>query len=215
MTPDNPTSEGFQTANPDPNTLGGGVGGSGGPDSAGSAFDNFFDDTTTEALDTKYPVTPKGDFEVRVAEVKVRQIEVTDKATQAKRPAFILDTIYDMIAGADDKTKTVIAAQQASGILPKDRTIQIRGNFFLDVDPDSVASGRPRLLFGNYKNVKLGMLREAVGQNKPGAPWSLRMLEGAGPLLIRVDHDPDSPDKDNPYIRVVRWAAVRRPLAAA
>ena len=39
---------------------------------------------------------------------------------------------------------------------------------------------------GKNKNVQLGKLREALGQNGPGA-WSFGMLEGASGI-VRIEH---------------------------
>ena len=60
------------------------------------------------------------------------------------------------------------------------------------------------MLFGSNKNVKLGRLREALGQNKNGQAWSFGMLKGAGPIKVSIE-----PDKKNPedYSRVVKVAS--------
>ena len=49
----------------------------------------------------------------------------------------------------------------------------IRQGIWLDVN------GQGSLEMGKGKNVQLGRLREAVGQNTPGQAWSPAMLEGA------------------------------------
>lgn len=41
--------------------------------------------------------------------------------------------------------------------------------------------------FGKGKNVALGRLREALGQNVAGQPWSPRMMEGR-PLALELSH---------------------------
>jgi hypothetical protein len=43
------------------------------------------------------------------------------------------------------------------------------------------------LAFGKNRNIDLGQLRHAVGQNVPG-PWALGNLRGAGPFMGRVEH---------------------------
>lgn len=53
----------------------------------------------------------------------------------------------------------------------------------LDIDPATGA-----LDFGPDKNVRLGQLRQAVGQNAAG-PWSPASLKGAGPLMVAVKHE--------------------------
>ena len=73
-------------------------------------------------------------------------------------------------------------------------TPSIEYGMFLDTEGDG------RLSFGANKNVKLGQLREALGQNHRGTPWSFSMLTGQGPLKIRIEPDKKDPEK---YSRVV------------
>lgn len=40
---------------------------------------------------------------------------------------------------------------------------------------------------GPNRNIDLGKLRHAVGQNNAG-PWSIGMLRGAGPFMVKVQH---------------------------
>ncbi len=49
---------------------------------------------------------------------------------------------------------------------------------------------------GPNKNVTLGQLRDALGQNKPG--WKPSDILGAGPFIGRVKH---TANKDNPEIK--------------
>lgn len=58
--------------------------------------------------------------------------------------------------------------------------LMVRMRLNLDLDP----SGRP--MTGPDKNVQLGRLREALGQNTPG--WSPKSLLGAGPFIGKVEH---------------------------
>ncbi|MGH2638967.1 MAG: hypothetical protein ACRDF4_06765, partial [Rhabdochlamydiaceae bacterium] len=47
--------------------------------------------------------------------------------------------------------------------------------------------------FGKGKNVGLGRLREALGQNKIGKPWSFNMIRGSLAWGF-VDPEPDAED---------------------
>ena len=40
---------------------------------------------------------------------------------------------------------------------------------------------------GKNKNIELGRVRKAVGQNADG-PWNITQLRGAGPVLVKVVH---------------------------
>ncbi len=61
--------------------------------------------------------------------------------------------------------------------------------------------------FDEGKNVGLGRLREALGQNKKGAKWQPGMLLG-GVGLIKVIHRPDKNDPETKYAEVTRVAAI-------
>lgn len=56
---------------------------------------------------------------------------------------------------------------------------------------DTTESGG--LDFGKGKNVGLGRLREALGQNAPGKPWAPGMLVG-GVAKVKVSHSIDKRD---------------------
>lgn len=61
------------------------------------------------------------------------------------------------------------------------RTPKVRQNLFLDL------TSQGGLDFGKGRNVSLGQLREALGQNMTGRPWSFGML-GGGVAKIKVKH---------------------------
>jgi len=55
--------------------------------------------------------------------------------------------------------------------------------------------------FGKGKNIQLGKLRAAVGQNAPGQPWSPSQLVGQS-ARVRVKHRPDKNDSEIVYEEV-------------
>jgi hypothetical protein len=61
------------------------------------------------------------------------------------------------------------------------RAPKVRQNIFLDL------TSQGGLDFGKGRNVSLGQLREALGQNMTGRPWSFGML-GGGVAKIKVKH---------------------------
>lgn len=79
--------------------------------------------------------------------------------------------------------------------------LTVRQSLFIDVD------GQGRIVFGPNKNIRLGRLREALGQNKAGKPWSFAHLKGAGPVKIHVIQRPDKNDPTVIYNDVTRVAA--------
>lgn len=50
--------------------------------------------------------------------------------------------------------------------------------------------------YGKGKNIGLGRLREAVGQNVPGQAWSPMMLKGQV-IRVSIKHEPDPRDSNN------------------
>lgn len=72
------------------------------------------------------------------------------------------------------------------------KPLTVRKDVWLDMTPEG------DLDFGPNKNVDLGRVREAVGQNQEGVSWNLTRLNGAGPVRITLTH---RLDKDDPTIR--------------
>lgn len=70
--------------------------------------------------------------------------------------------------------------------------------FFLDLTDDGKG-----LATGPNRNTDLGALRKALGQE--AAPWNFGMLDGAGPVRIRVGHETDdrNPEKRRAVVRSV------------
>ena len=89
-----------------------------------------------------------------------------------------------------------ITDQRAKDLLKRDKVLT-RYRFFLDLRSDG------SLDTGQDKNVKLGQLRAAVGQNGP-QPWNFGMLRGAGPFLARVKQTSDKKDPEVKYAEVTR-----------
>lgn len=77
-----------------------------------------------------------------------------------------------------------------------------RETFWLDFD----ANGK--LATGPDKNVRLGQLRAALGQNQPG--WAPGMLRNMGPVLIAIKSksakDPTDPEKV--YTNITKYAKI-------
>lgn len=44
-----------------------------------------------------------------------------------------------------------------------------------------------KLAWGPNKNIDLGKLRHATGQNGPGS-WTVSQLRGAGPFMVKIEH---------------------------
>ena len=59
--------------------------------------------------------------------------------------------------------------------------VVVSKQIILDVTPNGAIDT------GKNKNIELGRLRAAAGQND-GQPWSVGHLRGAGPMMVKVVH---------------------------
>jgi hypothetical protein len=128
--------------------------------------DKFLESTTTDASSTSRNPVPEGEYKATVDDLEVRNVETKRGERQILR---ILWEIHD------DEAKA------ATGL---DRVI-VRQDLWLDLND------RGGLDTGKGKNVSLGRVREALGQNTPGEAWNPGMLKGAGPALLVVIERPD------------------------
>jgi len=128
-------------------------------------------------METKYTPVPEDDYTAFVHDVAAREINDTP----------VLDVIYKIL---DEALQASMDAED----------IFVRQSIFVDVDGDG------NIQFGPNKNVKLGQLRDACGQNTK-AMWTPSMLRGGGPLMIRVTQRPDKNDPETVYNDVKRVAA--------
>ena len=121
--------------------------------------DTFLNTETTEANSTSFTPIPEGEYPASVKEIKPRSTESGKN-------------ILDVVWAVDDATVADVTG------LPNPT---VRQSIFLDI----TESGG--LDIGKGKNVSLGKLREALGQNQSGKPWQPGMLIG-GVAKIKVSH---------------------------
>jgi len=125
--------------------------------------ENFMHQEVEGALETNYMPVPEGEYEAYIRDLEAKEVNTKNG------PSTCLNLNY---AVNDD------AVAESMGV----ETPTVRQTVFLDLGEDG------SLLMGNGKNIRLGQVREAVGQNKQGKPWSPAQLEGAGPVSILVSH---------------------------
>jgi len=140
-----------------------------------STFDaeSFMQTEVEGEMDTKYTPVPADDYHSVIDDIRIR----------AAKESVVLD-VYHKLVGVDELC-------EAMGM---EQLMVIQG-IFLDIDTNGA------IALGPNKNVKLGRLREAVGQNS-GGPWNFAMLKGAGPIKISVSIKPDKDDDTILYNRV-------------
>lgn len=120
--------------------------------------DMFMNTETTDANDTHFVPVPVGEYPGVIKAVKPR--------TAGDKP------VLEVTWGVDDA-----GVREVTGL--EDPTV--RQTVWLDLTPSG------HLDFGKGKNVQLGKLREALGQNVPGQRWAPGMLVGQ-PGLISISH---------------------------
>lgn len=136
-----------------------------------SAFDPdlFLSTSVSGALDTRYMPVPQGEYAAIIEEVKAR-IQPGQGDNAGKE--FL---IFDVLWLIDDQK-----VRDATG---RDK-VTVRQSLFIDRTPDGSID------ISKGKNIQLGKLREALGQNTPGA-WAPSMLKGQV-ARVKIGHKPDT-----------------------
>ena len=130
--------------------------------------EEFMNSTVEDAMSTKIIPCPAGEWLGLIAdEVKIK--EVTSNKTGESYP------VLSIIFSIDDPKVTSITERQPT---------KVRYECFLDIGENGKLDIKPG------KNVSLGRLREAVGLNQPGQPFSFRMLQGKT-ARVSVKHRTD------------------------
>lgn len=116
-----------------------------------STFDPeaFLSTTTEEANETQFQPIPEGEYNAVIMKLDAR----TPKGNS------ILDVTWEI----DDE-----GVRASTGM----DSPRVRQSIFLDINEQGGLESGPN------KNVQLGKLREALGQNNPGRPWAPSMMEG-------------------------------------
>lgn len=138
-----------------------------------SAFDPdlFLAQTVEQANDTKVVPCPAGEFMGIVKDFKARQ-------WTSKKDPSVSGVALDITWSVDD--------QGVKTLLDRDE-VTVKQGIMLDMTEQG------GLDMGKGKNVGLGRLREALGLNVPGQPFSFPMLAGRIAKLT-VSHRVDGED---------------------
>ncbi len=146
-----------------------------------SVFDaeTFANTQTDSAMDTVLTPCPPGDRKGQVTKIEARQF-VSDKDGKTYT---VMDVHWHIL---DDEAKKVTGMEKPS----------CRQSIFIDMTPEGATD------LGKGKNIQLGRLRDAVGQNSKGKKWSPSMLVGTL-ALCHVEADKSDPEN---YSRVTKVA---------
>ena len=150
--------------------------------------DSFMQANVTDALSTTILSCPEGEYSA-IIDTNIQFDEVA--STKNPGTSFPIMRVFYVVQDAAVKTKL------------KREKVTVRQDIFLDLQPSGA------LDTSEGKNVTLGRVRAALGQNKAGQPWSPAMLKGAGPVMIQVKHRPNEKDPTSPYAEVARVSAMK------
>jgi hypothetical protein len=145
--------------------------------------DQFLSTSVSEANDTKLILVPVGVVQsAQVSKLDLRKLDANDQNPER----FILEVIWIAL---DESVKKETGLDKPT----------VRQSIWLDTLPSGA------LDMGKGKNVGLGRLREAVGQNKAGKSWAMNMLNGATASLL-IEHVLNKKDEQT-YAQVKRVGA--------
>jgi len=132
-----------------------------------SAFDaeSFGQTEYNQTNDTKYPIIPEAEYNAVVKSFKFRQLD---------NGSVVMDVVWTLDS---EEIRTLTGMKEPS----------VKQGVFLDMNESG------SLDFSEGKNVKLGRLREALGLNKPGQPFSFNMLVGR-PARLKTKNRKDGED---------------------
>lgn len=147
---------------------------------------NAFMSQPAEPLKTQYELVPEGDTKLMIdAEgMKVNTIKWNDKNTGEPKEFQQLELQCVVL---DEAIKAKLGREK----------VTVRMRIPLDLDGGKLATGP-------NKNVRLGQLRDVLGQNVPG--WTPQQLLGAGPFIGKIAHSTGS--NDQKYADVTRVAKI-------
>lgn len=125
----------------------------------------FLSMTTDEALDTKITPCPPGEWQAMIGDIEIADYQRKDGTT-----GYRLVVPWEI---QDEGVKSELGRD----------TVKVTDSIFLDMNADGTA-----LDMSKGKNIGLGRLREALGQNTPGEPWGPAMLQGQV-AVVEVVHE--------------------------
>lgn len=147
--------------------------------------DAFLQGTVDKEMDTTLIPVPEGPHDAQITKLSVTKLDAKD----GKEEATILEVQWSPLS---EEVKKATGMDNPT----------VRQSIWLDLTPGGGLDA------SKGKNVTLGRLREAVGQNKAGKKWSINMLNGATAQILVV-HAPDKQDPSNVYANVKKVAPMK------
>lgn len=145
--------------------------------------DTFLNQSVQGKSETDFTPVPINEYKgCYIDDIDIKMIE--DKETHEEEPMLNIHWAF-----TDEALKSMLGMEK----------VVVKDSVFLDLDENG------SIAFGINKNVKLGRIRDAAGQNDPKKPWNLNMLRGAGPFTLKVDHR-WAKNGDGPFAEIKRVA---------
>ena len=138
--------------------------------------------TVDGPLSTVFESCPEGEYTMKIDDGDVEKWFRTVKTDRGEVPLLEIPCVV-----LDDNVKASLGRDKVTA----------RMTIWLDLD------GSGHMDSGKGKNVALGQLREAVGQNSE-AGWTFSRLPGAGPFLGRVAQRSNPQRPEQKFADVVR-----------
>lgn len=157
--------------------------------SEGFNVNAFLSATTDAPMSTQPMKAPAGKYRARVANPESPD-DVATKWFQAPSGAR---TWWKLAIPFEIIDETLLASMN------RKQPLRVVSDWTLDIDS---ATNAPTTAPG--KNIDLGRLRAALGQNAPGVPWSFSQLFGAGPVMVEIVHRKNPKDESDPFVNVKR-----------
>lgn len=137
--------------------------------------EDFMRQTVDAPLSTEFTMVPQGEYLAQIGDFDRDAIENIDftykRGPNAGSPGQMLKLTLPFVINDE-------AVKQELG---RDKVV-VTKQIILDTDDSG------KLAFGTNRNIELGRIRDAVGQNSNGTPWSILDLRGAGPVMVKVGH---------------------------
>lgn len=156
------------------------------------AFDpNAFLTASTDPLPTAYEVIPEGEYQMMLdADPKMLEVRKIEGVSSKTGEPYLFYQLELACVVLDEALKKKLGRDKV--------TARMRIN--LDFDDSGKLVNAPN------RNVALGRLRDALGQNKPG--WTPQQFLGAGPFIGRVKHVASKTNPEQKFAEVTNAAKI-------
>jgi hypothetical protein len=143
---------------------------------------SFMNESIDATLDTKLDPIPEGEHMAQIG-TDDKDVDLASGVSAKNGRAWLR---LDMrVTFTDPNLAAQLKREKVTG----------RYSIMLDLNEQGKLDLRPQ------RNINLGKLRDAVGQNRPG-PWNFNMLKGQ-PIKVKVKQKPNEDDPMNPYSEIV------------